>query len=144
MTTKRYDAASIEKLRADPAARLLIARLRDRYGDYRLIGVAVTIDRDKSTREIDSLLFSCRALGRYAEDALLTELEKDTRAEVVQCMIGHYRPTKENALVADFFPTHGYIADSSEGIFKRPLMLHRRFLFKNILQYSGSPTCHDT
>ena len=131
-------------MRADPAARLLIARLRDRYGDYRLIGVAVTIDRDKSTREIDSLLFSCRALGRYAEDALLTELEKDTRAEVVQCMIGHYRPTKENALVADFFPTHGYIADSSEGIFKRPLMLHRRFLFKNILQYSGSPTCHDT
>ena len=123
LTTKRYDAAAIEKLRADPAVRMLIARLRDRYGDYGLIGVAVTVERDALTREIDSLIFSCRALGRRAEEALLGEVEKDTRADGVRRIIGRYLPTKKNTQVADFYPAQGYLVSQcgGEGVFEKYL-----------------------
>ncbi len=123
LTTKRYDVATIENLRSDPTARLLIARLRDRYGDYGLIGAAVTIGRDALTREIDSLIFSCRALGRRAEDALLGEVEKDTRAEGVRLLIGRYLPTKKNTQVAEFYPDHGYLANrcKGDGVFEKDL-----------------------
>ena len=58
-------------------------RLADRYGDYGLIGVTVTVPRAPAEWEIDSFLMSCRALGRGAEGALLAHIEDAARAALL-------------------------------------------------------------
>lgn len=121
LTAKRYDIADVEILRKDPATRFWIAQLSDRYGEYGLVGVALTIDHNGVTREIDSLLFSCRALGRHAEDALLAEIELRTQQAGFTRIVGYYRSTKKNALVENFFPTHGYAAGEKDGEYEKVL-----------------------
>lgn len=121
LTTKRYDVAAVAALRADPAACLKVALLHDRYGDYGLIGVVATIDGADGAREIDSFLMSCRALGRKVEDSLLADVEADARADGVSTLIGCYRATRKNAIVADFYPAHGFVATEREGKFEKNL-----------------------
>ncbi len=122
LTTRRHDAAVVIALRTDPAAGLWIARLADRYGDYGLIGVAATIDTEEGVREIDSLLLSCRILGRNVEQAVIAELESAARRDGATRLIGRYIATTRNAMVADFYPTHGFAADDrGDAVYVRDL-----------------------
>lgn len=121
LTTKRYDVAAVSALRADPATCLTVALLNDRYGDYGLIGVVATIDTADGTRTIDSFLMSCRALGRGVEESLLADVEAVARADGVSRLVGCYRATRKNAMVADFYPAHGFATTEREGEFEKNL-----------------------
>ena len=121
LTTRRYSAAEILALRDDPAATLLVARLADRYGDYGLIGVAATRDGAEGAREIDSLLMSCRVLGRGVEEAILAEIEDAARGAGRSRLIGRYLPSRKNAMVADFYSRFGFAATAEDGVFVRDL-----------------------
>ena len=121
LTTKRYGVSEIEALRADPAARVTVALLQDRYGDYGLIGIVVTIDQEANVREIDCLLISCRALGRNVEESVLADIETGARDDGRRRLIGRYRPSAKNAIVADFYPSQGFTATGREGEFERRL-----------------------
>jgi FkbH-like protein len=121
LTTRRHDAAAVMDLCADPGAHVSIARLADRYGDYGLIGIVVTIDGNDGYREIDSLLMSCRILGRNVEQALIAELDSAARHDGRTRLIGHYIATAKNAMVANFYPTHGFAPTGDDGVFSRDL-----------------------
>ncbi|MCW8128234.1 amino acid adenylation domain-containing protein [Microbulbifer halophilus] len=54
-------------------------RLRDRFGDYGLIG-AVLYRRNAEVLETDTFLLSCRALGRGVEHAMIRELGRRAAA----------------------------------------------------------------
>ena len=56
----------------------LVARVRDRFGDYGLVGVALWSVRDGAAR-VSAFAISCRALGRGVEHQLIVELGR--RAE---------------------------------------------------------------
>lgn len=121
LTTKRYTVVDVLAMLDNATTQLRVAKLSDRYGDYGLIGVMVTIDRDDGRREIDSLLLSCRVLGRGVEEAVLADL--DDKARQVGCtrLIGRYIPTPKNGLVADFYSRIGFSADDEDGKFVRDL-----------------------
>lgn len=121
LTTKRYDVTDVSALRADPATCLTVALLNDRYGDYGLIGVVVTIDAADGTRTIDSFLMSCRALGRGVEESLLADVEAVARADGVSRLIGCYQATRKNAMVAEFYPAHGFTPTERDGEFEKNL-----------------------
>jgi FkbH-like protein len=70
-----------------------VAYLSDRFGDYGLIGVAV-IERDGNDFRLRELAFSCRAMGRNVETAMLTYLGRALRGA-----------GDGTALVVDFLPT---------------------------------------
>ena len=121
LTTKRYTVGDVVELLDNSTAQILVAKLSDRYGDYGLIGVIVTFDKDDGGREIDSLLLSCRALGRGVEEAVLADLEDKARSAERTRLIGRYIPTPKNGLVADFYSRLGFSADVGDGLFVRDL-----------------------
>jgi predicted enzyme involved in methoxymalonyl-ACP biosynthesis len=58
--------------------------------------------------EIDTWLMSCRVLGRRVEHMVLREILEHARAAGVEWLIGTYRPTERNKLVADHYEKLGF------------------------------------
>ena len=111
LTTRRHTAAEIEAMISGGAVALCM-RLADRFGDNGLVGVAIAIGADVEWK-IDTLLLSCRVIGRGAETALLAEVA----ARVKGRLVGEYLPTAKNSLVADFYPRHGF-TPCGEGVWQ--------------------------
>jgi FkbH-like protein len=114
LTTIRRDRAGLEAFLARPGATGFSVRLADAFADHGLIAVALAEARDGAL-EIDTLLMSCRVLGRGVEALILAELA--TRAEAMGCdrVVGRFRPSGRNAMVADLYPRHGFAEQPAEG-----------------------------
>ncbi len=72
-TGLRMDAAELAAWRADPARSCLTLRVSDRFGDYGLVGAALTRVEGRELA-VAALVLSCRALGRGVEHRLLRQL----------------------------------------------------------------------
>lgn len=107
LTTRRYTEAEIETAAAQPGAGVWSISVRDRFGDNGLTGVAIVV-RDGDACEIDTLLLSCRVIGRTVETAFLAYLEQTAREEGAQRLRGWFRPTKKNKPCAGFYADHGF------------------------------------
>ncbi|GGC67744.1 methoxymalonyl-ACP biosynthesis protein FkbH [Siccirubricoccus deserti] len=123
LTTRRYTEAEVQALAANPAAVALALRLTDRFGDNGLICV-VLARPDAALRSgellIDTWLMSCRVLGRQVEAAVLEVLAAAASRRGVSTLIGEYRPTGRNGMVAEHYPNLGFVPldplpDSPEG-----------------------------
>lgn len=105
LTTRRHDTAQVRALSQDADALVLCADLRDRFGDLGLIGAAI-VRRSGDGAIVDTLLMSCRALGREAEFAFAGALYARLRdAWQLKWIEAEYVPSAKNAMVADFW-TH--------------------------------------
>ncbi|HBS79813.1 MAG TPA: methoxymalonyl-ACP biosynthesis protein [Pseudomonas sp.] len=112
LTTRRYSEAEVERIASDPAAVALAIRLADKFGDNGLISVVLARpDAAVASDEllIDSWLMSCRVLGRQVEDAVLDVLAAAATAAGYHALIGEYRPTERNGMVAEHFPRLGFV-----------------------------------
>lgn len=107
LTTRRHSQAEIGRMCADPRYAALYIRVRDRFGDLGLIGTALLAFKDDEA-VIDSLVMSCRAMGRQVEVALLAELVDTARSRGCRTLIGEYRPTARNHVVAELYPQLGF------------------------------------
>ena len=107
VTTRRYGEQQIAELAAQPGSQVLSIRVRDRFGDHGLVGVAITCDRDE-TCEIDSFLLSCRVIGRTVETALLAHLTESAARRGCKELIGWFLPSKKNAPAREFYRQHGF------------------------------------
>jgi FkbH-like protein len=111
LTTRRYSEAEVERIASDPAAVALAIRLADKFGDNGLISVVLARpDAAVASDEllIDSWLMSCRVLGRQVEDAVLEVLANAATAAGYRALIGEYRPTERNGMVAEHYPRLGF------------------------------------
>jgi FkbH-like protein len=109
VTTRRYTEAELRAFGDDPANVVMHFRLLDRFGDNGLIGVLLA--RGVGDRMvIDTLLMSCRVLGRGVELAMLNELVNRARARGIAEIAGEYLPSARNAMVADLFGRLGFAA----------------------------------
>jgi FkbH-like protein len=114
LTTRRYTEVEIRALLEKPEeAEVLSIALRDRFGDFGLIGAAILRYRDKAA-VIDSFLLSCRALGRGVEDAFLVHIAELAKRRGRDALIGEYLPSRKNGQTRDFYPRHGF-ATAAEG-----------------------------
>lgn len=107
---RRRTVDEIRELAATSTVLTLSAR--DRYGDYGLVGVAILAPPDDAVSELDSLLLSCRALGRGIEDALLHVIAERARgagANVLRaaCVLG-----PRNAPALEFLRASGFAPDA--------------------------------
>jgi FkbH-like protein len=115
LTTIRRSEADVEAMRRDPAWRLYALDVTDRFGDYGTTGLVFTQRTDDATWDLDTVLLSCRVLGRGVESALLRVVTADLVAAGAQRLTGRLIPTKKNAPVRDFLPRHGFAATAGEG-----------------------------
>jgi FkbH-like protein len=109
LTTKRCTEADMTAALGDPRARVWMAALRDRFGDYgRIALVSARLTPSDSRAAIDSFLMSCRVMGRGVEEAILSGVERALAGEGVTEIRGEYRWTAKNASVRDFWARMGY------------------------------------
>lgn len=107
MTTHRYTEQQIQELSGTPGWQVLALRVRDRFADNGLVGVAVTRE-DEETLEIDTFLLSCRVIGRTIETALLAYILRQARARGLRFVQGSCNFTKKNGPARDFYRRHGF------------------------------------
>jgi FkbH-like protein len=115
LTTRRYSEQQIAEMAGRPECQVLSLKVRDRFGDHGLVGVAVTRN-EKETCEIDTFLLSCRVIGRSVETALLAHIAHNATSRGYKRLQGWFLPTKKNSPASHFYRQHGFeIAAQNEG-----------------------------
>lgn len=107
LTTRRYSEQQIAEMAANPAWKIYSIRVRDRFGDNGIVGIAITHDTD-GICEIDTFLMSCRVIGRTVETALLSFLVDQARARKIRQVRAWFLPTRKNEMVKEFYALHGF------------------------------------
>lgn len=107
LTTKRYSEEQVKEMAASPDWRLCAVRVKDRFGDNGIVGVAF-LSIAGGAAEVDTLLLSCRVIGRTIETAFLSHLADLARAAGASQLRGWYLPTKKNPPCKDFYPQHQF------------------------------------
>ncbi len=107
LTTRRYSEGDIASMMSDRAWHLYYAELEDMFDKAGIIAVALVHDNGDVAR-VDSLLMSCRVIGRGVETALLQYIGKDAFKRGRLLLTGEYVPTAKNELVKDFFEAAGF------------------------------------
>jgi FkbH-like protein len=108
VTTRRYTEPELRAFIADPANIALQIRLSDRFGDNGLIAAVLARPDGPGQLAIDSLLMSCRVLGRGVECAIMNTLVALARSRDANVLIGEYFATPRNAMVAELFGRLGF------------------------------------
>ncbi len=124
LTTRRRNREEVIQLIARDDVEVFLARLRDSFADHGVVVVAIGIQVETSL-EIDTLLMSCRVIGRGLEDVIINELAERARHRGCTEVRGWYLPTERNALVADLYARSGFELMDSEAtgaaLWRRPV-----------------------
>ncbi len=117
LTTRRYSEEQLWRLGSDPACTIRTVRVRDRFGDNGIVGLAITRDEDERCI-IDTFLLSCRVIGRGIETALLAHVADEACARGKAVLVGDFYRTSKNEPARSFYRDHGFAAverdDTSE------------------------------
>jgi FkbH-like protein len=93
-TTLRRAEAELRVL-ASSGSTILRVKVRDRFGDYGIVGLVIT-DRIADRLCVDTLLLSCRVLGRGVEHAILRQLGERAKQLALDSVELRYAPTAKN------------------------------------------------
>jgi FkbH-like protein len=102
----RRTLGELERFCDGEEGRCLVVQVRDRFGDYGLVG-ALIYTKASDTLVVDSFMLSCRALGRKVEHRMLSELGSIAlrlRAAYVDIQ---FIPTPKNKPARDFLESFG-------------------------------------
>lgn len=106
--TKRYTELEVQRMEEGGVPLTLQVRLQDKFSDLGMIGVLICRAESATVWEVDTLLMSCRVLGRRVEECMIDHVVEAARAAGVKTVRGRYRPTAKNGLVKDLFPRLGF------------------------------------
>ena len=101
LTTIRRSEAEIRALCERREAECLVVRVKDRVGDYGLVGLMI-FKLASDTLSVDAFLLSCRALGRGVEHRMLAALGEAAKQRGSRCVEVAYVPTRKNRPARDF------------------------------------------
>ena len=110
LTTHRYTEDDIRSMMARGAEVWTLA-VRDRFGDNGITGLMILVP--ENGWRIDTMLMSCRVLGKGIEEAFF----KYVISQYKGSLHGEYIPTAKNAQVADFYTRMG-LRDCDNGQFE--------------------------
>jgi len=122
VTTIRYSEAEVLERCADPDNLVKTVRVRDRFGDNGIVGVMIA-RASGSDVEIDTLLLSCRVIGRTVETAMLAHVSEYAARRGARRIRGRIVPTAKNAPARDLYERHGFQSDPSDGTGQVPWSL---------------------
>ena len=124
LTTKRYSESEIIRMKELSEIFITTLKVKDRFGDLGLTGVAIFKKENKSIY-VDTFLLSCRIIGRDLEDFFFLECLKLFPPKWKSTTItASYRETAKNSQVASLWDRFG---------------LKRTKNVKGVVHYSTSP-----
>jgi FkbH-like protein len=100
-TTIRRSEAEIKALVENEHAECFTIEASDRFGDYGLVGVVI-FRVAENTLDIDTLLLSCRALGRGVEHRILSNLGQEALRRGCSTVVARIHVTKRNQPAQQF------------------------------------------
>jgi len=103
LTTRRYPEPAVAALELDQTKYTFQTRLRDRFGDFGIIGIMIATTCSDGSWDIDTWLMSCRVLGRRVEWSMLEALVNAAASHQVPYISASYLPTERNSMVADHY-----------------------------------------
>jgi FkbH-like protein len=115
LTTRRYTEEEVLSVMTDNAAFGLQLRLLDRFGDNGVICITIGRLLDEPEVLIDTWLMSCRVLGRQVEEATLNLVAGEAQRLGARRLVGEFRPTPKNGMVAEHYARLGFSPLPSEG-----------------------------
>lgn len=110
LTTKRYTETETAGFMERSDAAIFTIFVKDKFGESGLTGLAI-IQQDETqqhTAVIDSLLMSCRIIGRNIEHVFLNYIIESLTRQGIQTIKASYVPTKKNMQVAGFYEAFGF------------------------------------
>ena len=119
-TTVRRSETEVAALIDDPDAAVFAISVDDRFGDYGIVGVVIARSAPASGWTLDTVLMSCRVLGRGVETAMLASVVDQLRDRRDGPITGHFVDSGRNHLVRDLFTTHGFEPTQIDGVFELP------------------------
>jgi FkbH-like protein len=108
LTTRRYSEVDIAAFVRDSRYLVMSLELNDRFGSNGIVGVMVLYNSSPGTWTIDTLLLSCRVIGRTVENAFLGFVCGELKRQKAHRLIGEFRPTAKNKLVENLFESLGF------------------------------------
>jgi len=106
LTTIRRTEAEIQQLCESGSFESLVVEVKDRFGDYGLVGV-ILFEPITNAIRVDTFLLSCRALGRGVEHKMFAQLGKIAQERHLEQIEILYIPTKKNQPALDFLESIG-------------------------------------
>ena len=126
LTTKRYTETEVRDLLEQGNHRIYVLEVSDKFGDYGLTGLAI-ITIKHTEAEIDTLLLSCRVLGRNIEIRFIDFIINDLKVLGINQIFANYIKTHKNIQVANFYGENGFeILSSSDSRIEYRLLLNNR------------------
>jgi FkbH-like protein len=117
LSLKRRSLTEIQALPRD--ARVFVIKARDRFGEYGLVGACILVPASAQPGQfqIDSLLLSCRALGRGIEDALLYGVRRAVEPAGATRLLAPFVEGPRNQPIRDFLMRSGF-REHAGGVFE--------------------------
>jgi len=117
LTTRRHTEQVISNMIRNDNWKTYVVRLKDKYGDNGIVMVAL-LHVEQNHAIIDTLLMSCRVIGRSLERVVLNTIKQDLRKQGLETIYGKFIPTSKNKLVENLFADLGfdYLGDDEEGL----------------------------
>ena len=116
-TGRRYSAAEVARLAADPDSIMLQFRLADRLGDSGLVSVMIlrSSAADATELDIDTWVMSCRVFGRQLEDEAMNIAVEQARAKGSHALSARFVPSGRNGVIGDLFRNLGFESITGTG-----------------------------
>lgn len=112
LTTKRYTKEQLINLAKD-GAKIFAVHVKDKFGDYGIVGLAIIlIDNNLKIADLDTLLLSCRVLGKGIEHAIMDFIIDDLKYSTTEVLRSRFIKTNKNSQVIDFYEQFGFQVDS--------------------------------
>ena len=108
LRTIRYTQSEIEKINKNKKNIIFLISLKDIYGDHGIVGILIAKTIKKKSLFIDTLLLSCRVLGRNLETWVLKEFKKIANKSGFEDVYAEYIKTDRNIICSNYLSKHNF------------------------------------
>jgi amino acid adenylation domain-containing protein/FkbH-like protein len=122
MRTNQFNLNGIRKTPEDIAKSITdenslnrIIEVKDRFGDYGIVGLVIGRHSHNSL-VLETFLLSCRVLGRNVEDFILSELQNYCAANGLDFISVQFQPTAKNKPFREFLTRADWVQDSKTNV----------------------------
>lgn len=113
LTTKRYGNGDIKHFFDSSQYDILSFSVDDKFGSFGITGLCI-LRYEKDNAILDTLLMSCRVLGRNIEKAFLFEIVNYCREKGLKSIEASYVKTHKNGQVDSFYESNGFSISRSD------------------------------
>ena len=117
LTTRRYQEEQIRELSNDSTFSVGCAQVLDKFGDNGITGVYIVRKNEKFWL-IDTFLLSCRIMGRGIENAILSQILIEAKANGIEEIRAEFIPTQKNKPAENFLSSFGFTKQDKFWVYK--------------------------